>query len=75
MVLSLAFCVIRCILVGGTLDALTVVRSGDQRRVGFCRIYHRVASSARRRTICWTTAIDPHYKTVLEQFADFLRGQ
>ncbi len=57
------------------LDALTVVAVVISVAVGFYGIYHRVASSrGEENDMLDDSHIDPHYKTVLEQFRGFLRS-
>lgn len=74
MVLSLAFCVAAAFL-SAFLDALTVVAVVISVAVGFYGIYHRVASSrGEENDMLDDSHIDPHYKTVLEQFRGFLRS-
>ncbi|EDJ8647026.1 sodium/proton antiporter [Salmonella enterica subsp. enterica serovar Paratyphi A] len=72
MVLSLAFCVAAAFL-SAFLDALVAVVISVA--VGFYGIYHRVASSrGEENDMLDDSHIDPHYKTVLEQFRGFLRS-
>ncbi|MCV4770626.1 sodium/proton antiporter, partial [Escherichia coli] len=74
MVLSLAFCVAAAFL-SAFLDALTVVAVVISVAVVFYGIYHRVASSrGEENDMLDDSHIDPHYKTVLEQFRGFLRS-
>ncbi|EDI9690161.1 Na(+)/H(+) antiporter NhaB [Salmonella enterica subsp. enterica serovar Bovismorbificans] len=74
MVLSLAFCVAAAFL-SAFLDALTVVAVVISVAFGFYGIYHRVASSrGEENDMLDDSHIDPHYKTVLEQFRGFLRS-